>query len=38
VIDSKTTTSIELEGANLVELQRELIGVYVNTFLVKRDC
>jgi hypothetical protein len=38
VVDSRTTTSTDLQVAGLVELQRELTGVDVNTFLVKREC
>jgi hypothetical protein len=38
VIDSRTTTSTNLQVVDLVELQRGSIGVSVNIFLVKREC
>ena len=38
VVDSGTTTSIDLQIVDLVELQRDPIGVGVNTFLVMREC
>jgi len=38
MVDSKTAVGTDLSVEGLVELQRESIGVNLNTFLVKREC
>jgi hypothetical protein len=38
MIDSKITTDLDLQFANIVEVQREKIGVGENTSLVEREC
>ena len=38
MVDSGTTRSTYLHVLDIVELQRELIGVGENKFLLKREC
>jgi hypothetical protein len=38
MVDLGLTIGTHLQGADLVELERESSGVDVNTFLVKREC
>lgn len=38
VIDSKTATTLDLQVASTIEVQRKKIGVGENTFLTNGEC